>query len=273
MDSLELEFLKVSATGNDFIVIIDFENAYHYDWSKLARIICRRRFSVGADGLVILTNSEKADAKMRIFNSDGSEAEMCGNAARCSARVLKNKRSISSNNLRMETLSGIIEAQVNGENAKIKMTEPTNIRDEILVKVGETDYIGSFINTGVPHAVFFTEDIEKMDIADIGSQIRYDNQFQPEGTNVDFCRILNANSISVRTYERGVEAETYSCGTGAVACAIVSSLKGLIKAEQIKILTRGGKLTVEIKEINGKIKNVFLESPVEIIYTAKYLPR
>jgi diaminopimelate epimerase len=272
MNTPGLEFLKVSATGNDFVVVINLDKTSGYDWPKLARILCRRRFSVGADGLVILEKSQKADVRMRIFNSDGSEAEMCGNAARCSVRVLKNSGLVSSNDLRLETLSGIIEAKAEDSNIKIKMPTPKDFLADISVKTGNTSYQGSFINTGVPHAVFFIKDeLEKIDLTNVGPKIRYHKQFQPEGTNVNFVQIFNNNSISVRTYERGVEAETYSCGTGAVASAVVGFLKGFIKTHRTKILTKGGKLTVEIEETDGKIKNVFLSSPVEIIYKAKYL--
>ena len=142
MDIVELDFLKVSGTGNDFIIVLNLNNEYGYNWPKLAHVLCKRRFSVGADGLVVLEKSGKADARMRIFNPDGSEAEMCGNAARCSARVLVEKRLAASNNTKLETLSGIITAQVEGNNVKIKMSKPQNFRDEIQVKIGSEDYKG-----------------------------------------------------------------------------------------------------------------------------------
>ncbi len=282
MDFIGLNFLKVSGTGNDFIVVINLKNEYNHDWPDLARIICRRHLSVGADGLVVLGKSKKADARMRIFNPDGSEAEMCGNAARCSARVLAEEGLSSAlrrqsygasvtSDVKMETLSGIITAQVKGSNVKIKMTNPKNFRDEIHVKIGNEDYKGSFINTGVPHAVFFVEDIDKIDLLKIGRKIRYDEQFKPAGTNVNFVQVLSKDSISIRTYERGVEDETYACGTGAVASGVIAYRKGLLKSRRIIVLTRGGKLTVELEDVNGEIKDVYLESPVEIVYSAKYI--
>ena len=266
-----LNFLKVSGTGNDFIVVMNLNNEYDYDWMVLARIICRRRFSVGADGLVVLEKSPRADARMRIFNPDGSEAEMCGNAARCSAGVIMGKGVTKSNNVSLETLAGIITAEVKGDNVKIRMTKPENFKDEMRVKIENTYYKGSFINTGVPHAVFFTEDIEKINLLNIAPKIRYGKQFNPEGTNVNFAQVLSDNSISIRTYERGVEDETYACGTGAVASSVIGYLKGLLKERKITVLTKGGELTVEVEEVNGKIQNVYLESPVEIVYSAKYL--
>ena len=117
----------------------------------------------------------------------------------------------------------------------------------------------------------FTDDIEKIDLLKIGTKVRYDKQFRPEGTNVNFVQMLNNDSISIRTYERGVENETYACGTGAVASSIVGYLKGLLKAKKITVLTKGGELTVELEEMNGDIKNVYLESPVKIVYSAEYL--
>lgn len=268
-----LNFLKVSGTGNDFIVVINLNNKYTHNWSDLARIICRRHLSVGADGLVVLEKSKKADARMRIFNSDGSEAEMCGNAARCSARVLVEEGLTSASDVKLETLSGIITAQVKKNNVKIRMSKPKNFIDEIHVKIGNEDYKGSFIDTGVPHAVFFTDDIDKIDLVSIGSRIRFHKQFQPAGTNVNFVKVQSNDSISIRTYERGVEDETYACGTGAVASSIVGYLKGLLKTRKITVLAKGGKLSVELEDVNGKIKDVYLESSVEIIYSAKYLPR
>ncbi len=271
MNYLKLDFLKVSGTGNDFIVVMNLKNEYSHNWSNLARIICGRHLSVGADGLVVLEKSPKADARMRIFNPDGSEAEMCGNAARCSARVLVKEEITSSGDVTLETLAGIITAKVKGNNVKIKMTKPENFRDGISVNIGGIDYKGSFINTGVPHAVFFMDDIDKIELVSIGSRIRSHRQFQPAGANVNFVKVLRNDSISIRTYERGVEDETYACGTGAVASSMVGYLKGLLKGRKIKVLTKGGELTVEIEDVNGEIKNVYLESPVEIIYSAKYL--
>jgi len=269
MEILGLNFLKVSGTGNDFIVVINLKNEYNYNWSNLARILCRRHLSIGADGLVVLEKSKKADVRMRIFNPDGSEAEMCGNAARCSAYVLVHENIAPPGQVNIETISGIITAQVKDNTVKIKMTKPHSFKENIHVKANDMDYTGSFINTGVPHTVFFTEDINEIDLLKIAPKVRYDRQFQPEGTNVNFARITGKNSITMRTYERGVEGETYACGTGAVASSIVSFLQGLIKTNDIKVLTKGGELTVKIEGASDKIENVYLESSVEIIYSAK----
>jgi diaminopimelate epimerase len=271
MNFLGLSFLKVSGNGNDFIVIVNFKNVYDYDWSSLGRILCKRGLSVGADGLVILEDSQKADARMRIFNPDGSEAEMCGNAARCAAKVLVQDEIATSSNVTLETISGIITAQVKDNTVKIKMTKPHSFKDKVHIRIENIDYNGSFINTGVPHTVFFTEDTGKVDLIKIGPEIRYDKQFQPDGTNVNFVQVLGNDSISIRTYERGVENETYACGTGAVASSVVGYLKGLLKANKITVLTKGGELSVDLEDTNGKIENVYLESPVKIIYSAKYL--
>lgn len=273
MDNFGLEFSKVSGTGNDFIIVVNVENKYNYEWSNLAKNLCRRHLSVGADGLVVLENSLKANAKMRIFNSDGSEAEMCGNAARCSARVLVHKKLTIPGEVSLETLSGIITAQVKEDTVKIKMTPPHSFKEEVHIKIDGTDYIGSFINTGVPHAVFLTDDINKIDLLEIAPKIRNNEQFQPEGTNVNFVQILDNNSIFIRTYERGVEDETYACGTGAVASSIVNFIKGNLKTNLIKVQTKGGELTVSIEGTPDKIENIYLASPVEIIYSAKISPR
>lgn len=264
-----LDFLKVSGTGNDFIIVINLNDKYDYEWSNLAKDLCRRHLSVGADGLVVLQNSSKADARMRIFNPDGSEAEMCGNAARCSAYVLVHENIASPGQVNIETISGIVTAQVKDDTVKIKMTEPHSFKEHISVNISGNNYEGSFINTGVPHTVFFAKDVEKVELLKIAPEVRYDSQFQPEGTNVNFVQILGDDSISIRTYERGVEDETYACGTGAAASAIVSFWNGKVKANKIRVLAKGGELAVLIESEDKKIKDVYLESPVKIIYSAK----
>ncbi|HIE44025.1 MAG TPA: diaminopimelate epimerase, partial [Candidatus Omnitrophica bacterium] len=186
-------------------------------------------------------------------------------------RVIVWKEIVSSNTVTLQTLSGIITAQIKENIVKLKMSKPHSFTDKVQIKIKKKTYTGSFINTGVPHTVFFEEDIETINLAEIGPKVRYDQQFQPEGTNVNFVQITGNNSLSVRTYERGVEAETYACGTGAVASAVIGHLKGSLNEKIITVTTKGGELTVEIDREDREIENVYLASEASIIYSGQYL--
>ncbi|MCX7661320.1 MAG: diaminopimelate epimerase, partial [Candidatus Omnitrophica bacterium] len=232
----KISFVKMVASGNDFVVI---ERWSHKSWTlkKLASRICDRKFGVGADGLLVLEKSEIAEIKMRIFNPDGSEAQMCGNGARCVALYIKSK--IKKPKIRIETKSGIIHSQVDKDNVKIKLTEPKDIKLNIPIKINNRTLKVNFINTGVPHTVIFVEGLEKINVVDWGRLIRFHKRFSPAGTNVDFVEVLNNHSIKIRTYERGVEDETLACGTGAVAGAIISSFNFLTSGyKKINVQTK-----------------------------------
>ena len=209
----KIKFTKMVASGNDFI-ITEVRNL-----SELARQICDRKYGIGADGLLQLEKSKKSDIRMRIFNADGSEAEMCGNGARCAALYLGKKK------VSLETKAGIIKSEVNKDNVKIKLTEPKSIKLDIPIKLGSRILKANFADTGVPHAVIFVEGLERIDVTGLGRAIRYHKQFSPKGANVNFVEIISKDLIKIRTYERGVEDETLACGTGSVASAIISSIK------------------------------------------------
>ena len=233
-----------------------------------AQRVCRRRVSVGADGLILIERSEKADFKWRFFNSDGSEAEMCGNGGRCAARFAWLK-GIAGPSLTFETLAGILSAQVDGRRVKLELTRPSDPKlDETAVIEGKQQ-IFSTINTGVPHAVIFSENLEGMEILRIGRTIRFHPYFSPSGTNVNFVRLETGPQLSIRTYERGVEDETLACGTGAVASALIAAFKGLVRSP-VSIKTKGGEVLLVHFEIEAeKVKKVFLEGDVHIIYEAE----
>lgn len=255
----KINFTKMVASGNDFVVIGRGQKA-------LARKICDRKSGIGADGLLVLGKSKIADVRMRIFNADGSEAEMCGNGARCAA-LYTNKTTV-----KIETKTGIILSRIQGSNVKIKLTDPSNIRLNLAIKVNKGALRVNFINTGVPHTVIFTHGLEKISIVDLGRQIRYHKKFIPAGTNVDFVETLDNNSISVRTYERGVEDETLACGTGAVASALIYSiLNTRYSIRKVNVLTRGKEiLKVYFKKMNNSFKDVWLEGKARIVYTGVY---
>jgi len=254
--------MKMSATGNDFIVL-DFRRSTLMSRSKLSRLavsLCDRKLGVGADGLLILEPSRKADFKMRIFNRDGSEAEMCANGLRCVALYGHGRKK----NLKIETKAGIYEAVITGKNrVRIKMEDPKRLRRDLPIKVNGRRIRVNYIDTGVPHVVIFVQGLDGIDVESIGRDIRHHRRFRPRGTNVDFVELIDARNIKMRTYERGVEGETLACGTGAVASAIVVDGASQIKERRINVHTKGGILKIYFKNINGKIKDVYLEGEVK----------
>ncbi len=266
---MKIPFMKMSRSGNDFILIDHRKPFIDGDRMKeFARKVCRRRISVGADGLIFIENSEKADFKWRFFNADGSEGEMCGNGGRCAARFAHLK-GITGPSLTFETLAGMISAQVNEKRVKLEMTKPHSLKlDEPLLIDGKQQTLSS-INTGVPHAVLFLDDIEHLNIVQLGRSIRYPPHFAPSGTNANFVRLEKGSQLSIRTYERGVEDETLACGTGTVAAALIAAFKGMVRSP-VSVKTRGGELLMVHFEIEGEeVKRVFLEGEVHIIYEAE----
>ena len=276
----EINFTKMVASGNDFVVI----SATRYlpdrqagtlhapRLKKLAQNICDRKYGVGADGLLVLEKSRIADARMRVFNADGSEAEMCGNGARCVALWACVERRAKSAKLKIETKAGIIESQVNCDNVKIKLTDPKNLKLNIPIKINNRTLHVNFINTGVPHTVVFVEGLKKIDVTGIGRQIRFHKKFAPAGTNADFAQVLSNNSVSLRTYERGVEDETFACGTGSVAAALVMSYElGVRGNRRINVHTKSKEiLKVYFDQTGDKFRNVWLEGKARIVYKGAY---
>ena len=231
----------------------------------MAKNICDRKFGIGADGLLILEESKIADVKMRIFNADGSEAQMCGNGARCVALYMGKGK------VKIETKAGIIVSEVNDDSVKIKLTDPKNIRLDMPIQVNNRRLKVNFINTGVPHTVIFVEGLNKIDVVGLGRQIRYHQRFAPAGTNVDFVEQRNNNSLKIRTYERGVEDETLACGTGAAASSFIFALKA-DTGNKVNVHTQGGEiLKVYFCKDNTKISDVWLEGKVRIVHKGLFL--
>ena len=205
---------------------------------------------------------------MRIFNPDGSEAEMCGNGVRCLAKFAL-ERKIAPSRQRIETGAGMIEADVKGSSVKAHLTDPKGLKTHVSLEVnGHTEDV-HFIDTGVPHAVIFETSLEDVPVGTRGREVRIHEYFAPKGTNVNFVKLGTGNSIDVRTYERGVETETLACGTGSAASALVSaSLEGL--RSPVKVRTAGGEiLKIYFKNERGRWKNVYLEGPVRTNFTGR----
>jgi diaminopimelate epimerase len=263
-----IPFVKMSGAGNDFILIDHRQPLIApEDMSAFAAAVCRRKFSVGADGLILLEPSEQADFCWQFFNADGSTAEMCGNGARCAARFAF-MQGIAPEKMRFETLAGIIEAEISGSEVAVTMTEPVNLRLHQTVKVNNAPLELHSINTGVPHAVVFVDNIDETDVRGLGRVIRQHQSFAPAGTNVNFVQ-QRGSAFKVRTYERGVEDETLACGTGAAASAVIAALLGQA-APPVEIITSGGdRLSISFAADNGKVDSVSLKGPARMIYAGE----
>ncbi len=253
-----IPFSKLNGSGNDFL-LVDNRNGImkRIDLPKFAGKVCDRSRSVGADGIIFLERSRRADFRWKFFNADGSVAEMCGNGGRCAARYAA-ERGIAGRSMVFETLAGLIRADVSGRRVKLQMTSPGGLALERTLTLHGKKIRYSFLDTGVPHVVLFVSGIEKIDIAGVGRGIRMHRAFAPQGTNVNFAQVRNG-VVSVRTYERGVEGETLACGTGAVACAILSAARGLVRPP-VSVRTRGGgELLVHFDGEEREFGEVYLE--------------
>ena len=266
---MRIPFMKMSGSGNDFILIDHRKPFLSEDrFKEFARKVCRRRVSVGADGIIFIEPSKRADFKWRFFNADGSEGEMCGNGGRCAARFAFLK-GIAGPSLTFETLAGILGAHVNGMRVKLEMTKPFGLKLDEKILIDGSEYLISSINTGVPHAVVFGKDLETLDIVKVGRAIRTHSHFAPAGANANFVRVEGESRLSIRTYERGVEDETLACGTGTVAATLIAAFKGLVRSPA-SVHTRGGEILTVHFEIEGnEVKRVFYEGEVHIIYEAE----
>lgn len=260
-----IAFSKMSGSGNDFIIIDNRKKDLPVsDLGGLARSLCRRKLSLGADGLIVIEPSNQADFRWRFFNADGSRAEMCGNGARCVSRFAY-LNGITDAVLSFETDAGIIAAKVQENRVKIHMIDPVElVLDRKIKSSGETMILSS-INTGVPHVVLEVDDVNTADVVALGRTLRYHDIFQPAGTNVNFASLLEKGRFAIRTYERGVEDETLACGTGCVAAALVMAAKKGLESP-IDLETRSGSsLRVYFNHDEGGFDRIFLEGDARLI--------
>lgn len=261
-----IEFCKMSGSGNDFILIDDRESKLAVgDLKEFARKVCTPKLSVGADGLIVIVGSDQADFKWLFYNADGSEAEMCGNGGRCAARFAWMK-GIAPRRMSFETKAGIIDAEVNGRIVKLRLTDPEDLADNYSIQVKGKVLEMASVNTGVPHAVHFVEDLDNFDVYGYGREIRYHERYKPAGTNADFVKLVGPDTIAVRTYERGVEGETLACGTGSVACALISSWKGLVKSPVTVRVQSGEELKIYFEKTERCFEKVYLEGATTCVY-------
>lgn len=266
-------FFKMCGAGNDFMVADNRNGAVALaDMPLLAKRLCRHKLSVGADGLIFIENSDKADFAWNFYNSDGSRAEMCGNGARCAARFAYLNGIVNTPAMKFETLAGIIEAEVLDGRVKVRLTDPTEVKYFHPLAVEGGSFSVASVNTGVPHVVVRVEDLEKALVDQHGRAIRYHEDYAPAGTNVNFVEMQRGDTIKVRTYERGVEGETLACGTGSVASALMAnSIDG--RPSPVKVITRSGSvLTVHFKKIRGGFTDVYLEGDARVISKGTWEP-
>jgi len=222
---------------------------------NLINKLCDRRFGIGADGLIMVSEHDKGDFEMKYFNSDGKIGSMCGNGGRCTAHFAE-KWKIAGNKQKFMAFDGLHEAEVNENSVRLQMG---NVNE---YKIINGNY---FINTGSPHYVVFTRDIDKINVNEEGKKLRWAPEFAPGGTNVNFVE-HNEKGLNIRTFERGVEEETLACGTGVTASAIASVLKGHFDTGSVSVKARGGNLKVELKVSGGKISNIWLSGPATFVF-------
>ena len=261
-----IEFYKMSGSGNDFIIIDNRDLSLNVgSLPDFARAVCRRQISVGADGVVIIEPSNTADFKWQFFNSDGSVAEMCGNAARCVAHLAFLK-GIAGEKLSFETIAGIVTAEVRENVPKVKLTDPSPVNLDKKIVIDGREFVLDIIDTGVPHAVTFTDNVESVDVFEWGRKIHRHECFQPRGTNANFAAVLGRHKMKVRTYERGVEDETLACGTGAVAAVLAAASRGLVDSPVDVIVQSGETLRIYFTKKDGRFIEIYLEGRVKIVY-------
>ena len=254
-----IEFTKMHGLGNDYIYIDmtnkQKNNIEENELPQIARFLSNRHFGIGGDGIILIEKSEIADFKMRIFNSDGTEAEMCGNGIRCFAKYIYENGLTKRENLKIETLAGIKEIKlIKNDKNKIEKIEVNmgipKIEEKIRLKILDKEFEITNISMGNPHAVIFVDDVEKVDLEKYGPVIE-NNKYFPNRTNVEFVEILDKNLVKMRVWERGAK-ETYACGTGACAVVVAGYINNLNK-RKVKVLLKGGELEINWKEKTNEI--------------------
>ena len=263
-----LRFTKMNGAGNDFVMLDNRGGELQLRSQQIAQI-CDRHRGVGADGVLVLEPAANgADFRMRYYNADGGEAEMCGNGARCFARYA-DRVAGPMEKLSFETPAGVIGAELQGDLVRLEMSEPTGLRVAITIPLADGPIAAHFVNSGVPNVVVAVDDLEQVDVRGLGSAIRRAEMFEPKGTNANFLVQRGERQISIRTYERGVEDETLACGTGVVASALIYAAVQRVDGP-IGVLVRGGsELQVDFEREGDQFKNVTLTGPAEFVFEGK----
>ena len=275
----KLSFTKMNGAGNDFVLLDNRTGQLTLDQTAIARL-CDRHRGIGADGVLLVETPAagmSAEFRMRYFNADGGEAEMCGNGARCFARYaarLQNGNGVTRDGMTFQTEAGLIRARIEGELVHLEMSQPTDGADlgELALDDDATLPQAYFLNTGVPHVVVPVDDVETVDVHPIGRAIRYHAQFAPKGTNANFIQPYSMGEIILRTYERGVEGETLACGTGATASALVhAEMNDLLGAGSVAVQVRSGDvLRIGFERLGPfQFRNVTLGGPADFVFSGE----
>lgn len=254
---MKVRFVKMHGAGNDFVMVDDRAETFPADDSAFVARLANRPDGIGCEGVILVRPSASADFSMRFLNPDGSEADLCGNGARCVAAFARLIGAAPSRSMRFETHAGTISAEVLGDGrVKIAMPRPTDLRR-------------NFVNPGVPHAIVPVDDVRRADVAGEGRRVRFSSAYAPAGANVDFVQWTGEHSLAIRTYERGVEAETFACGTGAVASALVGVAQhGLAFPVAVRTM-RGCELEVGGVWKDGSFSDVTLTGPVRTVFSGE----
>jgi len=253
---MKLVFYKYQGTGNDFIIIDNRHNNFgKYDAKRIA-FLCDRKFGIGADGLILLENHDEWDFRMVYFNSDGNQSSMCGNGGRCIV-AFANYLGVIKTRTTFMAIDGIHQAEIKNNNVHLQMQD---------VKYVEDSKTHCFLNTGSPHHIEFVENLPQLNIKSAGSKIRYGSPYGKEGTNVNFVHKIASDNFAVRTYERGVEDETLSCGTGVTAVAIAMHYIGETEKNSVQVKTLGGELKVSFEKTDLGYKNIKLIGPAKLVF-------
>jgi len=253
---MKLEFYKYQGTGNDFIIIDNRQELFgKYDAKRIA-LLCDRRFGIGADGLILLENHDDADFSMIYFNSDGNQSSMCGNGGRCIV-AFANYLGIIKSETTFMAVDGIHYSKIKNKTVSLQMQNVRHVEDS---------KTHCFLNTGSPHHIEFVQNLSQLDIKSAGSKIRYGNPYGKVGTNVNFVKKIASDNFAVRTYERGVEDETLSCGTGVTAVAIAMHYIGETEKNIVQVKTLGGELEVSFKKTDLGYENIKLIGPAELVF-------
>lgn len=252
---MKYTFYKYQGAGNDFVMLDDREESFLVDQQKIEKI-CHRNFGVGADGFILLQNSDQYDFRMRYFNSDGRESSMCGNGGRCIAQFAFDLGLVD-REMTFEAIDGLHRAVVHPTYVALEMIDVENV---------ETHPTHYFLNTGSPHHVQFVDDVQKIDVQKEGEKIRYGAPYFEEGSNVNFVEVGEDQVLHIRTYERGVEAETLACGTGVTAAAIAAFSAGKVTQQPIRVKAVGGDLSVQFSVGNLRYEKVWLEGPAQFVF-------
>jgi len=252
---MKIEFSKYQGTGNDFILIDNRNQIFDPANQTLIEKLCDRKFGIGADGLMLLQRHLPYDFEMVYFNSDGRQSSMCGNGGRCIVKFAHDLKIIQ-NKCRFLAIDGEHDAIVNGEEISLKMNDVDSI---------EINNDNFYLNTGSPHYVKYVKELNNYQVFNEGKAIRYNDRFKSVGTNVNFIEWLD-DHLFVRTYERGVEGETLSCGTGVTAAALAASIKQNLTGS-VKIKTLGGNLKIKFNRLSeNKFNNIWLEGPATFVF-------